>query len=178
MRLHTTWVGVSVMMLSICGLWLPEASVADSSACNLRESRKVIFSNPDLEDRVVVEIRGKTCQEATLSVEIQNLDGLVLYRSEEPLKSGFTNEVSKPDAQRVLESRLGGFAPTSELGEWGTAFDTWDPSEDYLVSRSEYERLKMQDWVSYSHQIGYEGGVTVVYDQNAERVIAVIEGSN
>jgi hypothetical protein len=167
------------LTLVISGSLSPFVSKAEPLDCDLIETREVVFSDPLVADTIVVEIAGRLCDEATLSVTIQDAVGRVLYRHTAALGDGFRRVVSRADAQSVLRSSLNGFGPTSALPGWGGGFDVMEPVDTmHPIERSEYERIKEKGWVSYSYQVGYEGRVVVVYDRDQKRVREVIRGSD
>lgn len=164
--------------IAAIGLLGPPAAMTEPSECNLLEKRQVIFSDPTLKDTITAEISGKTCDEAMESVRIQDPTGRVLYEFKSALGDGFVREITIEDAQRVIQSLLDGFQPTSALGDWGTRFDVMEPEKMYPIDKSEYERIRAKSWVSYGHQVGYEGYVAVAYDRDRKRVVELIRGSD
>ena len=148
--------------------------------CHFVSSKLIYFSSDAKLDKITVEITGKTCDDAFQIISIVDADGNVIYKYSSPLKDGFRRTTTKEDAKYVtkfvLRKRV--FKLTSDLPEWEPKNEYYlKHSQEISVSEQYYKNLRTKKWLTFSHQIGYEGYVTLTFDQIMKKVIEITSGS-
>src|SRR6266480_1999652 len=123
--------GTRVLFFCILML-LAESALAETTPCNLRKQKAISFSEDKPTDKLIVTIRGRTCDEAVTRIRIVGTTGRLLYQYSEPLKNAFTERISKVDAERAMEVILGDdqVRSTSDL-------PVWQPEERYYEENSQ-----------------------------------------
>jgi len=171
--------GKRVLFLSILMLFAVPA-LAETAPCNIRREKAISFSEDKPTDKLIVTIRGRTCDTAVERIRIVGSTGKLLYQYSEPLRNHFTRKINKVDTERAMEVILGEdqFQSTRDL-------PVWQPEEQYYAANSQnisvsqeyYEDIRKRRWRTFSHQMGYEGYRVIVYDREQEKAIEVSRGS-
>jgi len=153
---------------------------AQTTPCNINREKAISFSEDEPIDRLIVTIRGRTCDSAVERIRIVNSRGKLLYQYSEPLRNHFTEKISKADAERAMEVVLGEdqVQSTSALPEWQPEEQYYEAnSQNISVSEEYYKDIRKRRWRTFSHQMGYEGYRFIVYDREQQLPIEVSNGS-
>ena len=167
------------LLLSILVLFAVSA-LAETTPCNIRREKAISFSEDKPTDKLIVTIRGRTCDTAVERIRIVSSTGKLLYQHSEPLRNYFTEKITKADAERAMEVVLG-----EDQVKSTRALPEWQPEEQYYeansqnisVSEEYYNDIRKRGWRTFSHQIGYEGYRFIVYDREQKKAIEVSSGS-
>lgn len=164
-----------------------------NAECNYNTTKKVYFSSDSKKDKFIVEIKGKTCSNAHISIRIVNSKNQVLYdfkdkdtlydeNREEILY--YTTSGKKINIEDLIVKNIPdniafilrdeSFSNTSNLPKW-------QPSKDYCsnnlqhvyVSKDYYNKLRNKKWHTFTHPVGYEYNRLIVYDQNQGSVVII-----
>src|SRR2546427_470692 len=82
-----------VLFLSILVLF-PVSALAETTPCNIRREKAISFSEDKPTDKLIVTIRGRTCDTAVERIRIVSSTGKLLYQHSEPLR----NYLAAPNA--------------------------------------------------------------------------------
>lgn len=167
-------------LISVLALFLSFISSNVFAECNVAKVKSIFFSSDKTPDTFVVKIEGKDCNSATKSIEIVTEDEKVIYEYTSPLSDSFGRDITMENAEYVVESvaRDNRFSRTNKLPKW-------EPSDEYYENNAQgiavedayYRMLLTKSWPTFSHQYGYEGFLTIVYDREKNRVVMVTSGS-
>ena len=98
--------GKGVPFLSIL-VFFAVSALAETTPCNIRRDKAISFSEDKPTDRLIVTIRGRTCDTAVERIRIVSSTGKLLYQHSEPLRNYFTEKITKADAEQAMEVVLG-----------------------------------------------------------------------
>jgi hypothetical protein len=168
-----------VLFLSILMLFAVPA-LAETALCNIRREKAISFSEDNPTDKIIVTIRGRTCDTALERIRIVGSAGNLLYQYSEPLRNHFTRKINKADTERAMEVILG-----EDQFQSTRALLVWQPKEQYYAANSQnisvsqeyYKDIRKRGWRTFSHQMGYEGYRIIVYDREQKKAIEVSSGS-
>lgn len=148
--------------------------------CNVSNEKSVIFSNSQTPDKFIVRISKDDCNSATQYIQIYTSNNELLYEHVSALSDGFRENIFLENAKYVtkLTFKDDFLSTTAKLPKW-------EPNEEYYehhvqeidVSKDYYEMLRTKDWPTFTHQSGYEGFLTIVYDRDKKKVVVVTSGS-
>ena len=151
-----------------------------TAECDLTGSQYVHFSSSEYIDKITTSISGETCTLAKAVTRITDSHQNIVYEYKFDLSDGFRDEITKEDGLRVirLHNRVEMFESTKDLPKWESPDSYYDKySQEISLPKDEYELLQTKNWITYSHQVGYEGYKTVVYDRDNNLVKEVTSGS-
>jgi hypothetical protein len=171
--------GERVLFLSIL-LFSAVPALAETTPCNIRREKAISFSEDKPTDRLIVTIRGRTCDTAVERIRIVGSTGKLLYQYSESLRNHFTEKISKADAERAMEVVLGEdqVQSTRDLPAWQPEEQYYEAnSQNISVSEEYYKDIRKRGWRTFSHQMGYEAYRFIVYDRERQKAIEVSSGS-
>src|SRR5437879_13639062 len=105
---------------------------AETTPCNIRREKAISFSEDKPTDRLIVPIRGRTCDTAVERIRIVSSTGKLLYQHSEPLRNYFTEKITKADAEQAMEVVLG-----EDQVKSTRALPEWQPEEQYYEANSQ-----------------------------------------
>ena len=128
-------------------------------------------------------IRGTPCYNASLAVFITSSKGTRLYKYEAEFKPHVAAHWQDPSLDRNAKELADRFVDPTSFS-LGSSLPEWMPESDYYeanaqvirVGRDEYEKIRIRDWITYTHPLHYEGWRIVAFDPENERAIVVAEG--
>src|SRR6266853_3055740 len=171
--------GKGVLFLLILTL-VTVPALGETTPCNIRREKAISFSEDNPTDKIIVTIRGRTCDVAVERIRIVGSTGKLLYQYSEPLRNHFTRKINKADTERAMDVILG-----EDQFQSTRALPVWQPKEQYYAANSQnisvsqeyYKDIRKRGWRTFSHHMGYEGYRVIVYDREQQKAIEVSSGS-
>src|SRR5256885_10669119 len=110
--------GKRVLFLSILML-ITVPALAESAPCNIRREKVISFSEDKPTDKIIVTIRGRTCDTAVERIRIVGSAGQMLFQYLGPPRKHLTKEIKKTQNERgyftVSDTDKTDFLPISNL---------------------------------------------------------------
>ncbi len=170
--------GGTIRIFVIFLILAPIYSWAD---CSYEKSINIAFKNDDATDILTSRVvAGEDCSKGFEHITIKTKNGYWLYEYYSPLAKYFRRPVTKDDVIRVVENNLSEryFSKSSQLPKWQEPDKYYDAhSGEISVPKEKYIHYKTKEWLTYSHQVGYEGFKTIVYDRDKNITREVTGGS-
>ena len=151
--------------------------------CRVEAENAIPFKDATSRDDVVVRIVGDPCYEATLTIEIHDSGGALLYQYKAPFKRHVATSWEDPllseDAQKLALTIVSLEHPkfTDQLPAWLPKDQYYDKySEAIEVSRVKYNSLRTQKRLVFTHPTRYEEWVSVYFDIEDKVAKIVLKG--
>lgn len=161
--------------------------------CLYNKSKKSYFSNNLKPDNFVAEVSGITCTKAIVSLKIINSNGVELYVAKDKLYDlneeeilvyedlGHKNITAEKIITRNIPEDLE-FRLRDKAFNYSNELPKWLPHKAYnqkhhvhvYVSESYYNKLLGMKWHTFSHPVGYEDHVLIVYDEDNRKIVTIL----
>jgi len=159
--------------------FIPFYSWAD---CSYEKSVPIAFSSDAKTDVLTVRVvAGDDCSKAFEHIMIKRNDGYWLYEYYASLQHYFRNqEITRKDVIRLVEVGV-----SESSFSYSNRLPAWEPADVYYenhfqeikVTKEQYVKYSNQNWLIFSHQVGYEGRATIVFDRDSKTVKEISSGS-
>ena len=159
-----------------------EAPIIKSSPCSIKKSTSAHFSSTKTKDKVIIFIRGDTCDEAKLTINIVSKQGDIIYQYIGDFTKHIAYKLDKNatrDAEKFANQIISeGFKKrTSDLPNYLPKKDYY---ENYyntiLIDKVLYEKLQKVDKPMFYHLTFYESWQYIIYDEKKGESLVIISG--
>lgn len=160
------------------------AQAEDYPSCDISETKIVSFTSISAKDKLTISVKGSPCYDGQLSIELQNEQGVGIYKYQSRFKQHNSVHWAEKDFDVVALNQVKhmiehAITTSSELPErlpCEVPVLNCEPYEKNSVPMETFKAIRASNLPMLNHSTYYEGWASFIYDNEHGKTIKVLEG--